>query len=372
MSQSTSNTSDPGRIESDLDQTRARLDSHLSELQDRLSPGQVLDDLMGYFRGSEGADFGRNLLDSVRANPLPAAITGIGLAWLMAANPHPGQGAAVPSGRGRVRVSGAPGGVETTYDAQGHYDAMQMRVRTAEQGVVRQPGEAEHAYTDRLNQARGQALGIARSAQDTAQSFGQRIQDALAAAAEAVTHGAHGLRDQVSGAAGQLGSSVSQLGSSAQGAASQLGSQIGGGFAHGGQAAQRMGGSLVAALSDSPVLLGALGLAAGALLGALVPQSEQEEAALGGIAGQAREAFRGAAQEAVDRGGSVAQAVLDAGRSSVQQHGLTGDRSPGALVDAALSGDLATEAKQVAKEVLQAGDEAVRKKGLGQQEGPKT
>ena len=40
-----------GRIEQDLDRTRARLGSHLSELQDRLSPGQVLDDLMGYFRG---------------------------------------------------------------------------------------------------------------------------------------------------------------------------------------------------------------------------------------------------------------------------------------------------------------------------------
>ena len=40
-------TSDTGRIERDLDQTRSRLGSHLSELQGRLSPGQVLDDLMG-------------------------------------------------------------------------------------------------------------------------------------------------------------------------------------------------------------------------------------------------------------------------------------------------------------------------------------
>jgi hypothetical protein len=67
-----SDTSNPARIERDLDATRSRLGSHLSELQDRLSPGQVLDELMGYFRGNEGAAFGRNLVDSVRGNPMPA------------------------------------------------------------------------------------------------------------------------------------------------------------------------------------------------------------------------------------------------------------------------------------------------------------
>ena len=56
------NTTDPGRIEHDLDQTRSRLGSHLSALQARLTPGQVLDDLVRYFRGREGADFGRSLL----------------------------------------------------------------------------------------------------------------------------------------------------------------------------------------------------------------------------------------------------------------------------------------------------------------------
>jgi hypothetical protein len=115
------------------------------------------------------------------------------------------------------------------------------------------------------------------------------------------------------------------------------------------------------------VLLGALGLAAGALLGALIPQSDEEEAALGGIAGQARDAARTLAQEAANRGGSVAQAVLKAGQDSVAQHGLasTEGKSVGGIVDAVLSGDVAANAKQVAQDVLRAGDEAVRKEGLG-------
>ena len=91
-------TSDSGRIERDLDETRSRLGAHLDELQDKLSPGQVLDDLMSYFRGSEGAAFGQNLVANIRANPMPAAITGVGLAWLMASNPR---GAAKPGDRRR-------------------------------------------------------------------------------------------------------------------------------------------------------------------------------------------------------------------------------------------------------------------------------
>ncbi len=133
-----------------------------------------------------------------------------------------------------------------------------------------------------------------------------------------------------------------------------------------------MSGNLIAALSDSPVLLGALSLAAGALLGALVPQSDQEEAALGGIAGQTRATARDLAQEVVDRGGRVAQTVLEAGRSSASEHGLTSGKSTGTLVDAALSGDLAGNAKQVAQDVLRAGDEAVRKEGLGTGQGGPT
>src|SRR3954451_15711571 len=94
-------TSEPDRIERDLEHTRARMDNHLNALQDRLSPGQILDDMMAYFRGSEGADFTRNLTDNVRSNPLPAALTGIGLTWLMASNgtAHHDAGSS-----GRVRV----------------------------------------------------------------------------------------------------------------------------------------------------------------------------------------------------------------------------------------------------------------------------
>ena len=353
---------DADRIERDLNTTRSRLGSHLSELQDRLSPGQMIDDAMSYFRGSDGADFGRNLLESVRANPLPAALTGIGLAWLMATGSRPGavsqtssstlpmSGTLPASGdASRVRVYGVG---ETA--SQGGYADMEARVRLAEQGVVRSQDEAEPTYTSRLDDARGQAMGLKRQAEETAQSYGQRISDALASAKQSIVEGAHDLRDQV-------GDAASSLGGSAQGAMRSIG---GAGQRMGGAVGQT-GGNLMSGLMESPVLLGALGLAAGALLGALLPQSDQEEAALGGIAGQARDTARDLAQQAMDRGGSVAQTVLSKGRESAEAQGLMGGKSAGSLVDAALSGELAGSAKQVVQDVLRAGDEGVRKDVLG-------
>lgn len=371
MSQS---SSDPGHIERDLDQTRARLDSRLSELQDRLSPGQMLDDVMAYFRGSEGADFGRNLLESVRGNPLPAAVTSIGLAWLMATSSKGGTTGQTATTSSGVRVS-----PKSSAFGDGGHEAMTERLRSAEQEVTRTPYEEEHAYTARLDQARGQAIGLARHAQETTESFGQRIRDVLASAAGSLGVTAHDLRDQAGAATGTVGGAASSLGAnlksgaqSAGGAAQSAAQWAGGTLSQGGQAAGQAGGNPLAALTDSPVLLGALGVAAGALLGALLPQSEKEGAALDDVASQARDTARTLAQQAVDGGTHVTQAVLDAGRGSADAHGLAGGKSVGQLVDAALSGDLAGEAKKAASEILKAGDDAVRKELPEQnQSGPK-
>ncbi len=351
--QKTVGTTETGRIEQDLDRTRARLGSHLSELQDRLSPGQVLDDLMGYFRGSEGAAFGRSLLDNVRGNPMPAAITTIGLAWLMASNPRGAAGTAAPAAAARL----------PTYGHDDHAATL-ARLDTARQATARDAGEPEHAYSARLDMARGEALGLARHTQETTESFGERIRHAVTAIENAVTGRAHDLRDQAGGAIGSASEAVGSFGASAQGALQDAASYAGGALSSGGKSAGQAGGNLIAAISESPVLLGALGLAAGALLGALLPHSDQEEAALGGIAGQARDAARTLASETIERGGRVIQAVTASARDGVHGQGLAGEKTPGQLVDAALSGDLASNVKSVAGDVLRAGDEAIRKEGL--------
>ena len=146
-------TSKQDVIERDLERTRSRMDNRLSELQERLSPGQILDDLMGYFRGSEGGDFARNLMDSVRNNPLPVALTGIGITWLMASNPQP---RAAVSEKERVSSS-------TDSRTWANHEEFDLHFRELEHSVSRQTDEDDTAYRFRVDEARGKALGVARS-----------------------------------------------------------------------------------------------------------------------------------------------------------------------------------------------------------------
>ena len=344
-------TSDPTLIERDLDKTRSRLGSHLSELQDRLSPGQVLDDLMVYFRGNEGAEFGRSLLQNVRSNPMPAAITAIGLAWLMASKQG---GGSEPSAS--AAEQGSPNQLRSHLYGREDHAATLLRIQEAETATTRQAAEPDHTYSARLNDVRGQAMGLSRHAQESADSFGERVRDAMAAVQGTIATTVQGLGDHVGSAASAASSGANSLGASAQDAAHAAMRSVSGALSNGGQT----GGNLMAAIAESPVLLGALGLAAGAILGALVPQTEQEEAALGGIAAQARDTATSFANQAIESGKHVAQSVLESGRSSIQTQEL-GSKSPGELVDAALSGDLARSAGTAIQEVLKTGDEAVRK-----------
>jgi hypothetical protein len=72
---------DPERIEQDLAQTRARIDDRLSDLEERLSPKQLLNEGLATLSGSDGGDFARDMLARARANPLPVLLTGLGVAW---------------------------------------------------------------------------------------------------------------------------------------------------------------------------------------------------------------------------------------------------------------------------------------------------
>jgi hypothetical protein len=322
--------SDAETIERDLDATRSRLDSDLSQLQERLSPGQLLDDVLRYFRGADGGDFGRRLMDSVRANPMPVVVTGIGLAWMIASRQR-------SDADGDARVERR----DASDLSEEEYATLVLEVRGAEQGVTRGSDEDEHSFSARLDEARGKVMGLTREAKETAESFAQRVKDALSKAEQALS---------------KAGDKIGAMGQSAQNAATDAKRKASDALARGREA----GGKLVDKVADDPILLAAVGIAAGALAGALLPVSDKEEEALGAAAAKTRETANALAKEGLEHGKHIAQTIVDKGRESVQAHGLAGGKTPGQLVDAALSGDLAHEAKAVAEEVLRAGEDAVR------------
>jgi hypothetical protein len=80
----------PDEILAEIERTRSELDSTLSAIEHRLTPGQLVDQGLDYLRHSGANEFVRNLGGSVKHNPMPVSLVGIGLAWLMAAGRNSG------------------------------------------------------------------------------------------------------------------------------------------------------------------------------------------------------------------------------------------------------------------------------------------
>lgn len=75
-------TKSPERLEREVDQARARLGRTASELSDRLSPGELIDQALGMAR-EHGGELGRNLGAQVKNNPMPMILTSVGISWMM-------------------------------------------------------------------------------------------------------------------------------------------------------------------------------------------------------------------------------------------------------------------------------------------------
>jgi ElaB/YqjD/DUF883 family membrane-anchored ribosome-binding protein len=81
----------PDEILAEIERTRTDMDATLHAIEHRLTPGQLVDQGIDYLRNSGATEFVANLGGSVKHNPLPVALVGIGLAWLMAAGKKPGE-----------------------------------------------------------------------------------------------------------------------------------------------------------------------------------------------------------------------------------------------------------------------------------------
>jgi hypothetical protein len=74
----------PEEIQAEIARTRGDMDATLTAIEQRLTPGQLIDQGIDYLRSSGANEFVHNLGGSVKSNPMPVALVGIGLAWLMA------------------------------------------------------------------------------------------------------------------------------------------------------------------------------------------------------------------------------------------------------------------------------------------------
>ncbi len=134
----------PERLEREVDQARARLGRTASELSDRLSPGELIDQALGMAR-EHGGELGRNLGAQVKNNPIPMILTSIGISWMM-----------MSSGKGNASHAGYTRGTSTGTgaDAEGRSfkDAMGDTAEKSRESVAAM-GERMHAAGDSVKES---------------------------------------------------------------------------------------------------------------------------------------------------------------------------------------------------------------------------
>jgi hypothetical protein len=218
----------PEEIQADIERTRGDLDETLSALESRLTPGQLMDQSWSYLRNSGAREYVQRLGETVKEDPVPLALVGVGLAWLML------------SDRGRSR----------------------------------RPLEADHS--GELTAAmEGKAAAIKETAASVKDSVGhttQKVSDTVQAARAKASQVADTAREQ----------------------------------------ADRLRGGYQQVVAEQPLALGAVGLAIGAVLGALAPRTRQEDRILGPARDRLKEELIEAGREPMQRMATAASAAADA------------------------------------------------------------
>ncbi len=142
----------------EIERTRADMSETVDAIQERLSPENLKEQAKDRVKEAtvgRAQEAGSGIVETIRANPLPAALTGIGLGWLLVSARRSA------SGQTRYRGRAYP------YDYPPRYEG---RATTTSGGTsVLSPGEALGRARDRVDESATQAQDRASEAASQAQ-----------------------------------------------------------------------------------------------------------------------------------------------------------------------------------------------------------
>ena len=322
------------QIRRDIRQTRAEMDETVDSLEERLRPRHLLDDLLDVFRGGSTAgsgsaetmkQAGSKVLEKLKEHPMPAALIGAGVAWLL----FEGDGSSSrPSSGGRTLEGYTPRKWDVPPRGGSFVDA-----RTG------QPYTADY----------GKEAGAAGAGGDTGAGSGMAGQ-----AKEALHSAAESARDKASAAAGTVSDWASSAGESARDAADRTreyaagaSEQVRRGYESGKRYLER-------GLDEYPLAMGAAALAVGVLTGLLLPETRAENRAMGERSDELKDKAKQAGREIVDRGKEVVEATGEAVKNEAAAQGVGANM-------------LAEKAKHVVRDVAQTASESAKREGIDPQ-----
>jgi hypothetical protein len=273
----------PADLEHEIDATRAELEDTLEELEHRLNPNELFNQAMTRVR-QHGGEFTQNLGESIKQNPLPTLLTSIGIAWLMATNARSdGDMTSSDLRRGMHDTTGRlRRGLHDTRDA------------------LRRGKDRMAAAKDRMSAAKDRATGALHEGEES-------IREGIESSRSAISRSTAALRSGTQNAA----DSARYLRSQAR------------------QRAYRAKAGAQHMLAEQPLLLGALGIAAGALLGAALPSSEQEDRSFGRLRDDTLDKAKSLGAQGMRRAREKAEEIADQSREALTGNGNGHARSNG-------------------------------------------
>lgn len=249
----------------EIERTRADMSETVDAIQDRLSPESLKEQAKDRVKEAtvgRAQEAGSGIVGAIRQNPLPAALTGIGLGWLLV-NARK-QSAERPHYRGEAYYYPPNRNHPDTYDRPIRYEEREPNGHSADEALHR----AQSKVGDAASKTQTRVSETASQAQDKAGQIANRAQDR----------------------------------------ASRLGDQAR-------NQAQRASGGFQRMLRENPLTVGALGVGVGAAVGLAIPETAKENE----VMGEARDTVVEKAQEKAQEAQQKVQRVAEEAQSAVQQ-----------------------------------------------------
>ena len=348
-------------LQREIELQRTQVEDRIDQIQQKLSPGQIVDELMAYTKGG-GGEFVSTLQRQVTANPLPVALLGVSIAWLMA-KPASTSTNTTSSTRSTTYSDrdwdetintnrGYTAGAGDDYDfAEDDYDYDEIDYPvTSVSGTIRRTGYSTDESGNRFSHFADDAGKRFRAATDTSGRRAGHFIDDAGNKFRGFTDAAGGRIEQIRDEAGNLLEEASNWASHTWQAARRrmhdardtVGRGARGGRHHAGKAGaavQQQFGSLnetiITQFRDQPLIGGALAFALGAALGSALPHTDQEDALLGeaadNVKGLATEQAAGLYEQGKQKATEVYETASGKAGEMYQQakEGLSGVGSTG-------------------------------------------
>ena len=306
-------------LEREVEAQRQRVEDRIGEIRERLSPGQLVDELLSYTKNG-GQSFISNLGSTVASNPLPTALLGVSLVWLMS-----GQGPKLMGGHDNdrdraasdwrasdsgmdwnevdadypyVTVSGGLRRVSHSTDESGDwYSEFEDNSGARYRAKSNQHGHRMGHFMDKTGKKIG---GFIDEAGHRIRDFTDEAGNRFSAASGWASHRWHDLTSGIGSAMAGIGSEAQHMGAKATRTAYD---------------ARRMATSLY---NDQPLVAGALAFAAGAALGAALPRTPAEDRLIGEMGDDVRDRAMDAAADLYETGKAKAAELYEKGKDTAK------------------------------------------------------